>query len=427
MTERTPNLRLRAWRDAKNWTRADMAEALNRAAHQGQEPVRCDAERIRRWEVGETRWPQAPYRRVLEKVTGEPIGELGFVRATTDDESDFTKQLAPDKTNKLGEEAELFDTMELARMASMSDLGSGAVEGLNEAVDLLCRAYSSTATGPLKTRAKQRLHNVMRMLSGRLTLAQHRELLVSAAWLSALLGCLHYDAGEREQAETARQAAFQMAKEAGHGEIMAWTKEMAAWFAIVEHRFEEAALHAETGQDMLRSATSATVQLVLKQAQSLARVGDRAGASDALSRAAKTLDQVPQPEHPDHHFVFDHSKWLMDASTCYVWLGDNERSEETAHELIDQHTRPDGSVRSPMRVANSYMDLGIVHARKGDLDAAIQHGVNALSWERKSNMDLLDRADDLSQVLHRNYPGESSLRDFDERASGIRRTIESET
>ncbi len=401
-----------------------MAEALNRAAQQTGESITCDAERIRRWEVGETRWPQAPYRRILEQVTGERMDELGFTRPGSGGDTDSARPLAPERPDVLVAESELFDTMELARMAGMSDLGAGAVEGLHEAVELLCRAYATTPTTALKARTKQRLHNVIRMLSGRLTLAQHRELLVSAGWLSALLGCLHYDAGEREQAEIARQAAFQMAKEAGHSEIMAWTREMAAWFAIVEHRFEEAALHAQTGQDMLKNPTSATVQLILKQAQSLARAGDRPGASDALARAAKTLDQVPHPEHPEHHFVFDRSKWLMYASTCYVWLGDDERSEETAHELIDQHTRPDGSVRSPMRVANAYMDLGIVHARRGDLDAAIQHGANALSWERKSNIDLLDRAEDLSQVLRQYYPGEASIRDFDERASTIRRTIE---
>ncbi|MEU7855376.1 hypothetical protein [Nonomuraea sp. NPDC049141] len=35
---------------------------------------------------------------------------------------------------------------------------------------------------------------------------QHRELLVITDWLTALLGCVHYDLGEREEAETARRA-----------------------------------------------------------------------------------------------------------------------------------------------------------------------------------------------------------------------------
>jgi hypothetical protein len=68
--------------------------------------------------------------------------------------------------------------------------------------------------------------------SARLTLAQHRELLVTAGWLALLLGCVHYDLGEREQAEAARQAACQAGLQAGHGEIIAWSYEMAAWFAL---------------------------------------------------------------------------------------------------------------------------------------------------------------------------------------------------
>ena len=42
------------------------------------------------------------------------------------------------------------------------------------------------------------------------------------------LGCLHYDLGEREQAEAARQAAYHAGLQTGHGEIVAWSYELAA-------------------------------------------------------------------------------------------------------------------------------------------------------------------------------------------------------
>jgi tetratricopeptide (TPR) repeat protein len=425
MRERVPNIRLRAWRDAKHWTRAEMAEAINRAGERLNESITCDVERIRRWEVGETQWPQPPYRRVLEEVTGERIDELGFIRPSRNDQLVVPERLASEETiTPFGAEAELFDTMELARMAGLSEVGSGAVEAINEAVDLLSRAYPSVPAAQLKERTKRRLHSVMRMLGGRITLAQHRELLVSAGWLSVLLGCLHYDLGEREQAEAARQAAFNMGKEAGHSEIMAWTREMASWFAMVENRYEEAALHAQAGQDMLTSPTSATVQLILKEAQALARVGDRYGADEALSRAARTLDQLPRPEHPEHHFVFDHAKWLMYAATCYGWLGDDDRAEEHALELIEVHARPDGTSKAPLRTANAYIDLGIIHARRGDLEGATAHGVAALQFERKSNADLLGRAAELGSVLQQRYQRERAVQEFYERYKAACEAIE---
>jgi hypothetical protein len=37
-----------------------------------------------------------------------------------------------------------------------------------------------------------------------------------------LLGCIHYDLRERDEAETARQAACRWASQTGHTEIMAW-------------------------------------------------------------------------------------------------------------------------------------------------------------------------------------------------------------
>lgn len=54
-------------------------------------------------------------------------------------------------------EAELFDTMDLDRMVTVSDLGQGTTDTLQEAAELLCRAYPSAAASELQVRTKQRL------------------------------------------------------------------------------------------------------------------------------------------------------------------------------------------------------------------------------------------------------------------------------
>ena len=64
-------------------------------------------------------------------------------------------------------EAELFDTLDLTRMVTISDLGQGTVEMLQEAAELLCRAYPSAAAGDLRARTKQRLSYISRLLNGR--------------------------------------------------------------------------------------------------------------------------------------------------------------------------------------------------------------------------------------------------------------------
>jgi tetratricopeptide (TPR) repeat protein len=281
-----------------------------------------------------------------------------------------------------------------------------------------------TATMPSpwwRAGAKQRLRYIARMLDGRTTLHQHRELLVTAGWLALLLGCLHYDLGEREPAEAARQAAYQAGLQAGHGEIIAWSYELAAWFALTEGRYQGVVTFAEAGQQHA-GLTSAMVQLVLQKARGQARLGERQAVRAGLDRGAKLLEQLSPAGHPEHHFVFDHTKWIFYAATCYTWLGDDEPAEEHANEVIAYHTQPDGSSNAPMRTANSHMDLAVIHARRGNLDEAVCHGMTALGFERKTEASLLSRAADLDQVLCERYPHEPLTASFHERYLDERRT-----
>ena len=413
MPETIPNIALRNWRAQHHLSRGEMADQINTSQAGRADRLACDEERIRRWETGEVRWPSPPYRRALRELTGLEPAQLGFIPHDQDHvERPVTGRIEPAEAFR--SEAELFDTMDLARMVTASDLGHGTLDTLQEASDLLCRAYPSALAAELLARTKQRLRYITGLLGGRLTLRQHQELLVTAGWLSLLLGCLHYDLGEREQAETARQAAYQAGLQAGHGEIIAWSYEMAAWFALTEGRYGDVADYARAGQPHA-GMTSAMVQLVLQQARGQARLGDRRAVRASLNRGAKLLEQLPRPDHPEHHFVFDHTKWIFYAATCYTWLGDDEPAAEHANEIIAYHTRPDGSSNAPMRTANSHIDLGIIHARHGELDQAVHHGITAFGFERKTEASLLSRAEDLDQLLDERYPGEHLADEFHQR------------
>jgi hypothetical protein len=141
-------------------------------------------------------------------------------------------------------------------------------------------------------------------------LRQHRDLLVTTGWLWLLLGCLHFDLGEREPAETARQAACQIGQQTGSGQLTAWACEMAAWFALTEGRYNDVIDYARAGQQ-LAGVSHAMVQLVLQEARGRARLGQRREVRASLDRGTKLLEQLPRPEHPEHHFVFDHKVDLL--------------------------------------------------------------------------------------------------------------------
>jgi hypothetical protein len=66
------------------------------------------------------------------------------------------------------------------------------------------------------------------------------------------------------------------------------------------------------------------------------------------------LSRIPIPAHPENHFMFDRSKWNHYAATCYEWLGDNDRAEEHALEVIGQHICADGTSNAPMRIDETW-------------------------------------------------------------------------
>lgn len=423
MPENIPNVQLRAWRNEHQLTRAEMADRINSTQLGISERLACDEERIRRWEAGEVRWPRSPYRLALTQLTGLQPEALGFSQSKQSG-SRLIEASAILPMDALRAEADLYGTMELAQQLQASDVGTGTLEALAEAVDLLCRAYPVVPAATLRDRTQKRLAQVNRLLAGRLSLDQHRELLVITGWLTALLGCVHYDLGEREEAETARRAAFEMGRQVGHGELMGWAHEMSAWFALVEGRYEDVVTAARMGQ-AVAGQTSAMVQLTLQEARGLARIGDRREADRALTRGAEVLGRLPMPDNPDHHFVFDHAKWVFYAATCYTWLADDDRAEEHARETIQMHTRPDGTSNAPMRVADAHIDLGIIHARRGDLDAAVDNGMAAFDIDRRSLTDLVNRAADLDRVLRQRYRRETLAEEFHDRFVTARRALTS--
>ena len=87
-------------------------------------------------------------------------------------------------------------------------------------------------------------------------------------------------------------------------------------------------------------------------------------------------------------------------------------AETLASEVIRASTDFDGTERAPMRQAEAHITLGVVAARRGDLEAAVSYGERALSAPRKSLPSLLMVSRDLTRVLNDQYPEESETQAY---------------
>ena len=125
------------------------------------------------------------------------------------------------------------------------------------------------------------------------------------------------------------------------------------------------------------------------------------------------LDRLPDPADPDHHFVIDPAKADFYAMGVYRWLGVGDAAQEYAQRTRAYCERPDGAIRSPMRRSEALLTLGVVAARRGELDAAVAYGLAGLGDPRKCLPSLLTSAADLDAALdgHRTEPVTAAWRD----------------
>lgn len=177
--------------------------------------VPCDPALISRLASGRQRPSAQVARRLDEILTAR--GELAEPASLPDDQA---PTLAFD--DELG-------AIEAGRRAHASEVGNATVERLEHAVDVLAIAYPSTAPAELLRRTGAYLSYATGLLGRKLTLTEHRRLLVTSAWLSLLAATSLIDLRRYPAADAHLATAAEMAGEAGHAELSAWCLETRAW------------------------------------------------------------------------------------------------------------------------------------------------------------------------------------------------------
>lgn len=131
-----------------------------------------------------------------------------------------------------------------------------------------------------------------------------------------------------------------------------------------------------------------------------------------LRRGRVLLDSLPYPDRVENRFVVDPDKFDYYAMDCYRLISDNDLAEMHAREIVGKSTVHDGTVVAPMRKAESEVTLGVVAARRGELDRALECGHFALAIPRRSQPSLLMVGSELDQALRQYFPQSSEARAF---------------
>lgn len=262
---------------------------------------------------------------------------------------------------------------------AMSDIGGGTLDQLELAVDDLASAYPTTPPGELLVRIRQHLGYAGRLMDSKMTLGQHRRLLVTAGWLSLLASTCHIDQGELSAAAARGHLAWSLAEEAEHPEISAWCLETRAWQQLTDGDYAQAAKLSRAAQQLAPPTSSAFIQATAQEGRAMARLGDSKGTYHALRRVARLVSPLPVPDRPEHHFRYDPAKADAYVATTLSWLGDPAAVPYARHVLTDLTQAV--SVR-PRRIASANLDLGLALVGAGKPDEAAEAALTAVTSGR---------------------------------------------
>jgi transcriptional regulator with XRE-family HTH domain len=291
--------------------------------------------------------------------------------------------MAPDKPIRFTAGDDETDALELARLATSSDVGAAALDRIEQAVDELAVAYPGTPPGVLLARVRRHLGYVARLLGARKTLAEHKRLLVAGGWLSLLAATCSIDLNDWDAASARLRTAAELARETGHTEIAAWCLETRAWQVLTVGDYPAAAELACGAQRAAPSGSSAYIQATAQEGRAWARLGDssRADAYAALSRVEALVAPLPMPDRPEHHYRYDPAKSDAYVATTLSWLGDPAGENVARQVLARLESSADGPPR-PRRAATARIDLSLALLAAGKPDEAADVALQAVTSGR---------------------------------------------
>ncbi len=261
-----------------------------------------------------------------------------------------------------------------AARAAVTGIGPGTVEQLTTEVIRLGRAYVSGPPFPLFTAMHQALGRVQAALDQKTYPAQARDLSFLAGALCGLLANASLDLGREDAADDLARAAWTYGTIIGQGPLIGWARGAQALAAIWDHRYADAAQHAEDGLSYL-SAGMGAARLHAIRARALVGHHDFAQARAAL-KAADEASTGPQTDQLHNgiagEFAFGTAKLRYYEALVLARAGYPTDAETAAAAAVSLYQAAPGRARSYGCEALAHVQLATARLMSGNADAAAE-------------------------------------------------------
>jgi len=352
-----------------------------------------------------------PTRRELLKLLGAGA-VVGTVGSTVD-----RLRLEPTGSRVL-------DAMQVSQ-ASMPSLGAGDLQQLEHAVQHYASVFRRTLPETLYPELLGVRLRVGELLSGPLTLAQHRDLLVTAGWLSNLLGLLCFDLGDHLAAGAWCTDVEKRANDATHPELAAWAAQTRVLMAFYSGNAREAVTYAQKGQTLAPLGTVAHAKLVAQEMRAWAQLRDAREVGNVRRRAEQAIAKLPAETPTQGAFSISRAGDPPYTATSLLLLGRFQEAEAITRQVISSHYGVggrNGPGEHPAGFALAHLRLALALAGLSQLDEAHDAGRIALAAPRPVR-SVVVLAGELDRALTRSFGTTLQARDFHERyVTAARRT-----
>ncbi|MEW2426140.1 hypothetical protein AB0911_37185 [Streptomyces nigra] len=345
-----PNARLRVVRENElQRSRQEFAKLIVKAGEEMGETVACTARLVAAWEDGDVQLPRAVYRRILTRLTGRTMQELGFRLSTSVGPAVPAAMANPEEeqVNRRGFMADsagavlsLIPLPSPRGGASPGRIGAVNVRALETAVTKIYAHDHDHGSAAMRRNASDALHTAYSWLQeGTYTDKTGKRLRSASGHLSIAAGWLSYDSGRPADARSLYNEALAAARIAQDAGLEAHAFGCLSLLAKASGRPREAISAAQAAQNVADSYGSPRMLslFAMREAGGWALLGDTRATDGAIIRAHKLYANGSHEADP-HWLEFYHPGELAGLEAlARADLAQHERAAAGAEQAVLLH------------------------------------------------------------------------------------------